>query len=110
MKPTKVTQAKPPVIDLLAKETKQESFDRHFVRCFLQVGDRVVFKKPKRRRIYGTVDYIERNIDQMFWSDGGQPKYLRIAVENKDDKGEILGYTHVWVNESKVVFQPPERA
>lgn len=96
----------PPPIILKPNESRQQCFERHRARCFLRQGDRVVFKKPKRNRIYGVVDHIETDIGKMFWTQGGEtPRYIRVAI-NKVDKatGEILGYDYVWTTESKITF------
>jgi len=71
----------------------------------LQKGDRIVFKKRKRRAIYGTVDHVETNLDKMYWSAAsGVPRYIRIALD-PDRAGNVA---HVWVTESKINYVPPK--
>ena len=67
----------------------------------LTKGDRVRFKRPKRRPIFGTVDTIETNINQMYWSAEGTPRYIRVKLESEDGKDQ-----YVWTTESKLVFIP----
>lgn len=103
---TKDTPPKPKHLSDTERESRKDAFDRHYARCFLKAGDRVVFKKPKKNKVYGSVDYIETNIDQMFWSEAEQPRYIRVAIETRSRTGEVVGYSHVWVNESKIVYVP----
>jgi signal peptidase I len=105
---TNPTQAKPP--EIVVTEDQQSSFDRHFARCFLTAGDRVVFKKPKKKRIYGTVEHVETDLTKVFFSDANVPRYIRVRIDKiNQSTGEIVGQDHVWVNESKVNFVPPKQ-
>lgn len=98
------TPGKPQHITPANQETREECFQRHYSRCVYKVGDEVAFKKPKRNRIRGRIDYIETDIKKMFWSDGGQqPRYIRVAVEYTDHEGKPqIG--HMWACESKLVM------
>jgi hypothetical protein len=104
-------QHKPGPINTKSSETKQECFERHFTRCFLKTGDRVRFKKPKKRPIYGVVDHVETDISKMFWSESSDvPKYIRISIDLVDKStGEITGYEYVWTAESKIIYVPPAK-
>lgn len=70
-------------------------------------GDKVRFKKPKTKPLYGVVDYIEKDIRKMYWTEGEKPRYIRVAIDNiEKDTGEIKGYNYVWVRERDLLFVP----
>lgn len=73
-----------------------ENFARHRRRCYLKPGDYVRFKRPKRGAPKGKVDYIEEDIDKVFWdSTGTQPLYIRLKM----DDGQTI-----WVCENKIIW------
>jgi hypothetical protein len=87
-------------------ETRQECFDRHYSKCIFKVGDRITFKKPKRNKVRGTIEYIEIDVDKMHWSEGGEvPRYVKVKVDlvNKET-GLVYGFNTVWTTQNKILY------
>jgi hypothetical protein len=90
---------------MIAGESKYGCFQRHLARCLFKVGDKVVFKKPKRNKIRGVVEHIETNISRIYWSEGGSsPRYIRVKIEQIDKATGEIKPTYVWACESRLLF------
>lgn len=71
----------------------------------MKPGDRIRFKKPKRKPLYGTVDHIESDIAKMYWAEGATvPRYIRVRVDVPDKQTGEIKPTFVWTTESKIIF------
>jgi hypothetical protein len=71
-------------------ENKKAKLEHHLSRCMLKHGDRVCFKKPKKKRVYGTVLNIERDIDKVTWTKGGLlPFYISVELEIRGKDNDI---------------------
>lgn len=99
-------QASSPILFTPSGEQKQEIFDKHFGKCYLKVGDKVCFKKPRRNKIRGTIDHIETDVRKIYWSEGGEtPRYIRVRIEKIDkETGIAYGHEHVWTTQNKLLF------
>jgi hypothetical protein len=96
-------QGKPP--ELVFGEPRSESFKRHFERCLFKPGDEVVFKKPKRNKIRGVVEYIENDINKIFWSEGGgSPRYIKVKIETVDKTTGEIKSLHMWTCENRLLW------
>lgn len=63
-------------------DSKEEVFNRHYGKCFFKINDRVQFKKPKRNRIHGTITYIESNLKNVTWTNGGRsPAIVTVKLD-----------------------------
>lgn len=62
-------------------------FNRHLNRCWFKVGDEIVFKKPKNRKIEGIIKHIEEDPTKVVWShDKMVPYYIEVAITTKDER------------------------
>ena len=72
-------------------ENKKLKLEHHLGRCFVKEGDRICFKRPKRKRAYGRIKHIERDIDKVTWTKGGLlPFYITVEMEAKGQYGETI--------------------
>ena len=63
-------------------------------------GDRVRFKRPKRRPIEGTIIHVERDNTKIHWTNG-VPQFLTIHL---DKKNVINGIETVKANSKKLLY------
>jgi len=66
---------------------KQECLESHLKRSFFKEGDRVVFKKPRGRKIEGIITSIERDAEKVVWSkDRRVPYFIDIRITTQDSR------------------------
>lgn len=71
-------------------------------RCFLKEGDKIVFKKPRKNKVTGTVVHIERDLDKVIWGSKDRiPFYISVATE-RHVNGKVLKADSVKTYESKI--------
>lgn len=63
---------------------QQMILGRHLNKCFLKVGDRVRFKRPKRNPLYGTVVHAEEDAGKCEWRNQTIPLFLTVDVDKVD--------------------------
>jgi hypothetical protein len=64
--------------------SKEYILKQQLNKCFMKVGDRVKFKKPKRNAIYGKIVHIEEDYEKVIWIRGGLvPANIHIECEPK---------------------------
>lgn len=69
------------------KSNEVANFNRHLNRCFFKVGDEIVFKKPKNRKIEGIIRHIEEDPTKVLWSrDRSVPYYIDVEITTKDER------------------------
>jgi hypothetical protein len=69
---------------------QQALFNKHYCRFWGNVGDLVVFKRPKRNKPKWRVIHIEQNCDDVTWTNGGTiPNYIKLETYVRDKSGEI---------------------
>lgn len=95
-KPGKSSNATPPDFD------KKEAFKRHFIRFWGEVGDLVVFKRPKKHKIQWEVIHVEDDAEKVTWNNGGwTPNYIQLRSVQTDRTGKETEYT-VWTCENQL--------
>lgn len=84
---------------------KKAILGRHLNKCFLKVGDRVRFKKPKRKPIYGTLIHAEEDPMKVEWRNQGTiPLFLTVEVDKVNRHGEIYGTEKQRVGVKQLLF------
>jgi hypothetical protein len=88
--------------DTPADFDRKEVFKRHFVRFWGEVGDYVVFKRPKKHKIQWQIIAIETDPEKVTWSNGGwTPNYIHLQAELADRAGKVKTTT-VWTCENQL--------
>lgn len=69
------------------KAAQIAAMNRHLNRCFFKVGDEVVFKKPKNKKIEAIIKHIEQDPLKVVWSgDKTIPFYIDVEITTKDTR------------------------
>jgi hypothetical protein len=85
-----------------SKDQKQELLDRHWIRFWGQVGDLVVFKRPKKPKQLWKVVEIATEVEEIHWTnDGWIPNYIKLEGEVKQRDGTTKLIT-CWTCENKL--------
>lgn len=59
-----------------------EILEHHLKRNTFKVGDKVVFKKPKRNKVYGIISEIQTDPEKVTWTRGNTvPNYISVTAE-----------------------------
>ena len=82
--------------------TSADILAHHLKRNTFKVGDKVVFKKPKRNRTYGVITNIETDPEKVTWIKGRTiPSYISVRSENRGSPGVFI---QLKTYESKLVL------
>lgn len=85
---------------------RKQTLKRNLEKTWMNVGDRVKFKKPKKGAIYATIFEIIEDPDKITWSHGGVcPMNIVVDVEKVDKaNGVVYGTERVKTNIKKLSF------
>lgn len=85
---------------------KQMILNRHLNKCFVKIGDRVRFKKPKRNPWYGKLVHAEDDAGKCEWRNGGTtPLFLTVEVDKVDKQtGVVYGTEKVTCGVRQLLF------
>ena len=87
--------------NLILGESDEEVLARYLTKFpRFTVGDRVRFKKPKRRPIEGSIIHVEKNSEKVHFTNG-IPQFLTIKL---DEKNVINGIREVKANSKKLLY------
>lgn len=72
-------------------DSKEAIFERHSKKCYFKTGDMVVFKKPRRNKVIGTITHIEEDFTKVSWMNGGNtPAILTVQLADKGNQKGIV--------------------
>jgi hypothetical protein len=90
--------------------TRESILTSQLERTPIKVGDSVRFKKPRSRRICGTVLEIITDPTQIKWSKGVVPNCMKVNIDKIDLKTNIkYGEQIVFVSPKQLLLIPNKR-
>ena len=102
LKKTSPNQNQAPPVTLPPNAGSEAILAHHLKRNVFKVGDAVVFKKPRRNRVYGAITHIETDPELVTWSKGKTvPNFITVRIETKTKTGWLV--TSVKTYESKLM-------
>lgn len=64
--------------------SREYIFANQIAKSTFSVGDKVVFKKPRNKKICGTIVDIEHNMDKVTWAHGGlSPCNITVDIDRE---------------------------
>ena len=85
---------------------KESILKRNLDKTWFTEGDRVKFKKPRYRPVYGTIVEIVQDASKVTWASSGlQPMNIVLDVEKVDHSTGQISIERVKTNVKKLLYE-----